>query len=163
AWGGGVWGGRHLSRPTAAAGRATTPDPATARPTPRRGKGGPHGGGARPTRHGPTTLRRPPADARDPAVRRRRRARRDAGAPARQAPFLIGSQALENRVVTSPLAATMLAGLDKAGVTGLALVPAELLHPFGFGTALRAPRDFAGATLRAPESKATDRLVRALG
>jgi TRAP-type C4-dicarboxylate transport system substrate-binding protein len=80
-----------------------------------------------------------------------------------QTPFLIGSQALENRVVTSPLAAAMLAGLDRAGVTGLALVPAELLHPFGFGRALRAPRDFAGATLRAPQSEATDRLIRALG
>ncbi|HZQ64954.1 MAG TPA: TRAP transporter substrate-binding protein DctP [Gaiellaceae bacterium] len=80
-----------------------------------------------------------------------------------QAPFLIRSQALENRVATSPLATTMLAGLDRAGVTGIALVPAALLHPFGFGRALRAPRDFAGALLRAPQSRMTDRLVRALG
>jgi TRAP-type C4-dicarboxylate transport system substrate-binding protein len=79
-----------------------------------------------------------------------------------QAPFLITSQALENRVVAGPLAGEMLAGLRKAGVTGLALLPADLLHPFGFGKAFRAPRDFAGSTIRVPVSTTSYRLVRAL-
>jgi TRAP-type C4-dicarboxylate transport system substrate-binding protein len=80
-----------------------------------------------------------------------------------QAPFLITSQAIENRVVTSRLAGSMLAGLQKAGVTGLALLPADLLHPFGFGKAFRSPGDFAGSNIRVPVSTTSYSLVRALG
>ena len=43
----------------------------------------------------------------------------------------------------------MLAGLRKAGVIGLALLPADLLHPFSFGAPLLGPEDFRGATIRA--------------
>ncbi len=80
-----------------------------------------------------------------------------------QTPFLIDSQALENRVVASPLAARMLAGLEKDDVVGLALLPAQLLHPFGFGRALRSPHDFAGSRIRVPVSTTSYGLVRALG
>jgi TRAP-type C4-dicarboxylate transport system substrate-binding protein len=80
-----------------------------------------------------------------------------------QAPMLITSQALENRVVTSPLARPLLAGLRVAGVTGLALLPADLLHPFGFGAPLLGPNDYAGATMRANPGRATGQLLAALG
>jgi TRAP-type C4-dicarboxylate transport system substrate-binding protein len=80
-----------------------------------------------------------------------------------QAPFLITSQTLENRVVASALAGEMLGGLRKAGVTGLALLPANLLRPFGFGKAFRAPEDFAGSTIRVPVSTLSYSLVQALG
>ena len=72
-----------------------------------------------------------------------------------QAPFLITSEALVERVLTSALAGEMLAGLQKAGVTGLVLLPESLRHPFGFGHALRAPADFAAATIQSPLSNAS--------
>jgi C4-dicarboxylate-binding protein DctP len=80
-----------------------------------------------------------------------------------EAPLLITSQALENRVVTGPLARPLLAGLRVAGVTGLALVPADLLHPFGFVVPLLGPHDYAGATMRANPGRAMGRLLAALG
>ena len=80
-----------------------------------------------------------------------------------QAPFLIDSQTLLDRVLTSPLAGEMLAGMRPFGVTGLALLPSDLVHPFGFGRALLAPADFGGARVRVPLSNAAYRLWRALG
>ena len=80
-----------------------------------------------------------------------------------QAPFLIDGQALLDRVVTSPLAAEMLAGMRPFGVTGLALLPSDLVHPFGFGRALLAPADFTGARVRVPISAVSYSLWRALG
>jgi TRAP-type C4-dicarboxylate transport system substrate-binding protein len=80
-----------------------------------------------------------------------------------QAPFLITSKALVERVVTSALAGEMLSGMQRAGVAGLALLPESLRHPFGFGHALTAPGDFAGATIQSPPSDASYRVLRALG
>jgi TRAP-type C4-dicarboxylate transport system substrate-binding protein len=80
-----------------------------------------------------------------------------------QAPFLIHDQAALNEVVTGELAAPMMQGLRRTGVTGLALLPESLRHPFAFSGALRTPRDFAGAEIRAPLSEATFALLRALG
>ena len=80
-----------------------------------------------------------------------------------QAPFLIDSEELMARVVTSELAGEMLAGLDRAGVVGLALLPEELRHPFGFGRTLRSLGDFAGQTVRAPRSELTFSALRLLG
>jgi TRAP-type C4-dicarboxylate transport system substrate-binding protein len=80
-----------------------------------------------------------------------------------QAPFLIRDQAALNEVVTGELAAPMMQGLRRTGVTGLALLPENLRHPFAFSGALRTPRDFAGAEIRAPLSEATFALLRALG
>ena len=65
------------------------------------------------------------------------------------APFLVDSDALLARVVTSePLARELLAGLERGGVHGLALIPEGLRHPFGFRHALVGPGDYAGATVR---------------
>ena len=63
------------------------------------------------------------------------------------APLLIDSLALQRRVLESPLAAQMLAGLDRAGVVGLALTPGPLRRPLGVTRPLRGPQDYRGATI----------------
>ncbi|MGI8694284.1 MAG: TRAP transporter substrate-binding protein [Geodermatophilaceae bacterium] len=79
------------------------------------------------------------------------------------APFLVTSEALVEQVVTTDVATEMLAGLDQAGVTGLALVPEALREIFSFGQPLRSPADFQGATIRAPRSDTTYAMFEALG
>ena len=79
------------------------------------------------------------------------------------APFLVTSDELLDQVVKSELAAEMLAGLDRAGVVGLALLPESLRHPFGFGKPLRSPGDYAGALVRTPRSDVSYALFEALG
>lgn len=79
-----------------------------------------------------------------------------------QAPFLVSSEELVERIVQSELAEELLAGLDKAGVVGLTLIPESLRHPVGFARPLLTAEDFAGATIRAPLSSASYRLLEAL-
>jgi TRAP-type C4-dicarboxylate transport system substrate-binding protein len=79
-----------------------------------------------------------------------------------QAPFLIGSKRLLDRVVTSLMASEMLAPLDGQGVVGLALVPDYLRHPVGMTRPLAAPDDFAGARIRIQPSRVSAELMRAL-
>jgi TRAP-type C4-dicarboxylate transport system substrate-binding protein len=79
------------------------------------------------------------------------------------APFLVTSDELVNRIVTSNLAAEMLSGLDTIGVTGLALLPESLRHVFAFDHPLLSMADFKGATIRAPRSNTTFALFKALG
>jgi TRAP-type C4-dicarboxylate transport system substrate-binding protein len=80
-----------------------------------------------------------------------------------QAPFLVTSQALLNRIATGPLAPRMLAGLKRHRLVGLALVPGGLRHPIGVQHPLASLADFAGARVRVIPSRATDALIRALG
>jgi TRAP-type C4-dicarboxylate transport system substrate-binding protein len=80
-----------------------------------------------------------------------------------QAPFLVTSYALLDRIATGPLAPRMLAGLERHGFVGLALVPDRLRHPMGVRRPLISPADFAGARVRVIPSRATDALMRALG
>jgi TRAP-type C4-dicarboxylate transport system substrate-binding protein len=80
-----------------------------------------------------------------------------------QAPFLVTSKRLLNRVVTSPIAQQMLDSLSTQRVVGLALVPDFLRHPVGMGRAFVTPADFAGARLRIQPSRVTATLIRALG
>jgi TRAP-type C4-dicarboxylate transport system substrate-binding protein len=80
-----------------------------------------------------------------------------------QAPFLVSSEHLVEQVVQSELAAELLAGLDQAGVVGLALLPESLRHPVGFEHPLLRPADFSGATIRSPPSNVSHRLLEALG
>ena len=79
------------------------------------------------------------------------------------APLLVTSDALVARIVTGDLAGRMLAGLGRAGVVGVALVPEGLRHPFGFGAPLTAPADFAGRTIRVPRSDVSYAFYRGLG
>ena len=79
-------------------------------------------------------------------------------------PFLVDSDALVAEIVTdAELTADMLAGLDGAGITGLALLPESLRHVFSFGEPLLTPDDFAGTIIRAPYSATTYALFEALG
>ena len=80
-----------------------------------------------------------------------------------QAPFLVDNHALLGRMATGPLASRMLAGLDRHGFVGLALVPDRMRYPIAARHALASPDDFAGARVRVPPSRATDALMRALG
>jgi TRAP-type C4-dicarboxylate transport system substrate-binding protein len=79
------------------------------------------------------------------------------------APFLVTTDELLRRVVTSELAPRMLAGLEPAGVVGLALVPESLRHPFAFGEPLLSPGDYAGVVMRVPLSAVSFSLFEALG
>jgi TRAP-type C4-dicarboxylate transport system substrate-binding protein len=80
-----------------------------------------------------------------------------------QAPFLITSYPLLDKVLKSPLATEMLAGLKDENVIGLALVPGLLRHPIGIKRPLVSRSDFVGARVRDLPSKATDALLKALG
>jgi len=80
-----------------------------------------------------------------------------------QAPFLIDSYPLLHAVLRSPMASDMLAGLDQAGFAGLGLYPGQLRHPAGFRKPFVSLRDFHGARIRVPASRASDVLYRALG
>ena len=79
------------------------------------------------------------------------------------APFLVTSKTVVDEVVTGDLSEDLLAGLDKIGVTGLALLPEGMRHVFWWGEPLLAADDFAGATIRAPRSATTYALFEALG
>ena len=80
-----------------------------------------------------------------------------------QAPFLITSMRLLNRVVTSSLAREMLDSLSTHDVVGLMLAPDFLRHPVGMGRAFVSPKDFAGARIRIQPSRVTAAVIRALG
>jgi TRAP-type C4-dicarboxylate transport system substrate-binding protein len=80
-----------------------------------------------------------------------------------QAPFLVTSYALLDRIAMSTIAEEMLAGLRSQDVVGLALVPDQLRHPVGLGRPLSSSADFAGARIRIQPSRATQALMTALG
>ena len=80
-----------------------------------------------------------------------------------QAPFLITSYPLLDRVVTSGIADKMLEGLRSQHVIGLALIPDQLRHPVGIERPLRSLTDFSGARVRIQPSRVTSSLMRALG
>jgi hypothetical protein len=82
-----------------------------------------------------------------------------------QAPFLITNDALAEAVASSDIATRMLNGLTSVGVTGLALWPEDLRHPFSVvpGEPILSPDDFAGKTVRVVPSEVSHRLIEALG
>ena len=80
-----------------------------------------------------------------------------------QAPFLITSKRLLDRVVTSPLAGEMLDSLETQNVVGVALVPDYLRHPVGMGRPLVSPADFVGARVRIQPSRVSAAVMKALG
>jgi TRAP-type C4-dicarboxylate transport system substrate-binding protein len=79
------------------------------------------------------------------------------------APMLVDSEELVKQIVSGEMASEMLAGLDAAGVVGLALLPESLRHPFGFGEPLLSVEDFVGKAYRAARSDAVYATLRALG
>jgi TRAP-type C4-dicarboxylate transport system substrate-binding protein len=79
-----------------------------------------------------------------------------------QAPFLITGYGTTDAVARSPIAQRMLKGVGRYGVTGLALVPRELLHPEA-PRPLLAPRDYAGLQFLVARSRTTDELLARFG
>jgi TRAP-type C4-dicarboxylate transport system substrate-binding protein len=79
-----------------------------------------------------------------------------------QAPFLITSQRLLDRVVESSVGSNMLASLDRHGVVGLSLVPDYLRYPVGLAHPFVSLADFRGARVRIQPSRTTASLIRAL-
>jgi TRAP-type C4-dicarboxylate transport system substrate-binding protein len=80
-----------------------------------------------------------------------------------QAPFLITSYPLLDRVVTSGIADKMLDSLRSQQVIGLALIPDELRHPVGLEHPLVSLAELSGARVRVSPSRVTRSLIRALG
>ena len=79
------------------------------------------------------------------------------------APFLVDSYELERRVLESPLAVEMLAGVGQARVVGVALLPGPLRRPFGITRALVGPSDYRGATIGLRPAVLAGEALRALG
>ena len=79
------------------------------------------------------------------------------------APFLIDSAELEQRVLKSEIAERALAGTDRLGMIGLALLPGELRRPVGLTRALAAPADYRGARMYTREGRVAAATLEALG
>ena len=79
------------------------------------------------------------------------------------APFLVTTDQLVGGIIKSELAPEMLAGLEKIGVTGLALLPEGLRHIFAFRDPPLSPADYRGMVVRAPLSRTTYATFQALG
>lgn len=79
------------------------------------------------------------------------------------APFLITSQEHTAAVATSDLAEPLMAGLETAGVTGLALLPEGLRRLFAYREPMRTVEDLGGALVRVPASATTYALFEAWG
>jgi TRAP-type transport system periplasmic protein len=79
------------------------------------------------------------------------------------APFLVDSLELERRVLESPLSPRMLAGVERAGVVGIALLPGPLRRPWGKSRALLGPGQYVGATMGAFPGLVEEATFRSLG
>lgn len=79
------------------------------------------------------------------------------------APFLINSYALEEKVLSGPIVKPMLAALQPLGLVGLSILPGQMRRPFGLRDPLISPADFAGKTIGTQESSVADATLRALG
>src|SRR4051794_12465659 len=79
-----------------------------------------------------------------------------------QAPFLITGYHTMDAVARSPLAHRMLEGVGRYGMTGLVLVPRELVHPEA-PRPLLGPSDYAGMQFLVARSRPTDELLARFG
>jgi TRAP-type C4-dicarboxylate transport system substrate-binding protein len=79
-----------------------------------------------------------------------------------QAPLLIDSYPLQERVLTSDITDDMTSDLDVDGVVGLGVIPGPLRYIMGRAGPMRRPEDFAGATIGISEAAITRRAVAAL-
>ena len=80
-----------------------------------------------------------------------------------QAPYLVTSDELADKVLADPVAAQMLEGTQKLGLVGLGLAYDFLAYPGGFGAPVLSPQDFSGQAFQVRPSRANDLLVQALG
>jgi TRAP-type C4-dicarboxylate transport system substrate-binding protein len=79
------------------------------------------------------------------------------------APMLIDNYRTESAVIGSGLATSMLAGVNRAGLTGLALLAGPLNRLIGTRTPLRGAGDIRGHVFALRRSSFADMVVRALG
>jgi TRAP-type C4-dicarboxylate transport system substrate-binding protein len=79
------------------------------------------------------------------------------------APLTIDSLALEQRVLGSDLATTMLTGVGALGLHGLGLMPGPMRKPVGLTRKLLAPGDYRGARIAISASAVTARALTTLG
>src|SRR6478609_9644775 len=63
------------------------------------------------------------------------------------APLLVDSYALQERIARDPLASRMLGELQPLGLLGLGILPGPMRRPFGTHGRLVAPRDFRGLAI----------------
>jgi TRAP-type C4-dicarboxylate transport system substrate-binding protein len=82
-----------------------------------------------------------------------------------QAPFLIDNDALAEAVATSDIASRMLDDLSQSGFVGLTLWLEDMRHPFSLlpDKPILSPADFTGRTIRVTSSRASEKLIEALG
>lgn len=80
-----------------------------------------------------------------------------------QAPFLIDSNELADKVLADSVADDMLAGLGDVGLTGLALTFDSLRQPVGTTAPLIEPADFAGAAIQVVAGDTQRSIFTALG
>src|SRR5215218_2936508 len=79
------------------------------------------------------------------------------------APFAITSLKQQERVLRSPLAGEMLAGVERLGLHGVAILPGELRYPVGVSRDALAPADFSDAVVGIRPSGVADATFEALG
>lgn len=79
------------------------------------------------------------------------------------APLTVDSLALEQRVLGSDLATTMLKGVGSIGLRGLGVLPGPMRKPVGLTRKLIAPGDYRGARIAISASPVSARALAALG
>ena len=79
------------------------------------------------------------------------------------APLTIDSRALEERVLSSGVATTMLQGLGPVGLHGLGVLPGPMRKPVGLTRSLASASDYRGATIAISASPVSERALAALG
>lgn len=79
------------------------------------------------------------------------------------APLLIDSLVLQDRVLRSDVAATMLRGLKALKLEGLGILPGPMRKPVALKRRLVAPDDYRGARVAVSHSAVTSRSLEALG
>lgn len=81
-----------------------------------------------------------------------------------QLPLLIEAPEHAARVVSDPVAAALMADLDRIGLVGLALVPGGARHPFTHGAeAFETPTDYRGEVVNTRVGPGVDAIATALG
>ena len=79
------------------------------------------------------------------------------------APLLIDSYALQDRVVRSAMIGQMLHGLRPLGLVGIGVLPGPLRKPLGISRPLLKPSDYAGLRIGTQQSRVADATMRGLG
>ena len=79
------------------------------------------------------------------------------------APFAVTNEDQAERISTDPIAAKLLAGLDRIGLVGLRLVPGGLRHPVGYKTPLLGLDSWKDQVINTRRGPGVERIITALG